>query len=56
MVGEHWLVRTLTERGVTAAADIKVTAGIGADDYLSKPLDPPRLVARVKAVLRRRSD
>jgi CheY-like chemotaxis protein len=25
----------------------------GADDYLSKPIDPPRLVARVKAALRR---
>ena len=25
----------------------------GADDYLRKPLDPPRLLARVKAVLRR---
>jgi DNA-binding response OmpR family regulator len=25
----------------------------GADDYLRKPLDPARFVARVKAVLRR---
>ncbi len=25
----------------------------GADDYLRKPLDPPRFIARVKAVLRR---
>jgi CheY-like chemotaxis protein len=25
----------------------------GADDYIRKPLDPPRLVGRVKAVLRR---
>jgi type II secretory ATPase GspE/PulE/Tfp pilus assembly ATPase PilB-like protein/ActR/RegA family two-component response regulator len=27
----------------------------GADDYLRKPIDPPRLVARVKAALRRNS-
>jgi DNA-binding response OmpR family regulator len=26
----------------------------GADDYMSKPLDPQRLVMRVRAVLRRR--
>jgi DNA-binding response OmpR family regulator len=26
---------------------------LGADDYIRKPIDPPRFVARVKAVLRR---
>ena len=25
----------------------------GADDYLCKPLDPPRFIARAKAMLRR---
>ena len=25
----------------------------GADDYIRKPLDPPKLLARVKAALRR---
>jgi DNA-binding response OmpR family regulator len=25
----------------------------GADDYIRKPIDPPRFIARVKAALRR---
>jgi len=28
---------------------------IGADDYIKKPVDPPRLLARVRAALRRAS-
>jgi two-component system, OmpR family, response regulator RstA len=27
----------------------------GADDYVRKPIDPPRFVARIKAALRRRT-
>jgi two-component system phosphate regulon response regulator OmpR len=34
-------------------AEIRVMEA-GADDYLAKPVDPSRLVARVRAVLRRR--
>jgi len=34
-------------------ADEVLGLGLGADDYVSKPLRPPLLVARVKALLRR---
>ncbi len=41
----------LTAKG--AEADEVLGLGLGADDYLSKPLRPGALVARVKALLRR---
>ena len=41
----------LTAKG--AEADEVLGLGLGADDYLSKPLRPGVLVARVKALLRR---
>ncbi len=36
----------------SADSEIKVMDE-GADDYINKPIDPPRFVARVKAALRR---
>jgi two-component system, OmpR family, phosphate regulon response regulator OmpR len=43
----------LTARG--EAADRIVGLEIGADDYLPKPFDPRELLARLKAILRRRA-
>jgi two-component system, OmpR family, response regulator len=44
-------VLMLTARGETA--DKVRGLSLGADDYVVKPFDPPELVARVRAVLRR---
>ena len=37
----------------TATVDVVAGLELGADDYVSKPFQPPELVARVRAVLRR---
>ena len=59
------LIRQLRLNPRTAALPIVVLTGsaqddreselieIGADDYIKKPVDPPRLLARVRAALRR---
>lgn len=36
-------------------SDVVLGLGLGADDYVAKPFSPPELVARVQAVLRRKS-
>jgi two-component system alkaline phosphatase synthesis response regulator PhoP len=42
----------LTAKG--EESDVVVGLGVGADDYVTKPFSPRELVARVRAVLRRR--
>jgi DNA-binding response OmpR family regulator len=36
-----------------SSADVVVSLEVGADDYVTKPFDPPSLVARVRAQVRR---
>jgi len=48
----HIPIIMLTAKG--SEADIVTGLGLGADDYIPKPFSPRVLVARVRAVLRRR--
>lgn len=50
----HVPVLMLTARGEDA--DIVAGLELGADDYLTKPFSPRVLLARIKAVLRRRAE
>ena len=64
-VGGREVVREVRNSAATAGLPVLVLTGTegagseielidaGADDYLRKPLDPPRFISRVKAVLRR---
>ncbi len=47
----HSAVIMLTAKSLSADTVLGLTAG--ADDYIAKPFDPPELVARVRAALRR---
>ena len=48
----HGMVLMLTARD--AETDVVVGLGVGADDYVTKPFSTRELVARVKALIRRR--
>ena len=48
----HVPVLMLTARD--GEADVVIGLGVGADDYVTKPFSPRELVARVRALLRRR--
>jgi two-component system phosphate regulon response regulator PhoB len=50
----HMPVVMLTAKG--GEADIVTGLELGADDYVTKPFSPRVLVARIKAVLRRKSE
>jgi diguanylate cyclase (GGDEF)-like protein len=47
----HSAIIMLTAKALSADTVVGLTSG--ADDYISKPFDPPELVARVRAALRR---
>ncbi len=47
----HCAILMLTAKSLSADTVLGLTAG--ADDYIAKPFDPPELVARVRAALRR---
>ena len=47
----HAAILMLTAK--TMSADTVMGLTSGADDYIAKPFDPPELVARVRAALRR---
>ena len=53
-VGQATPVLMLTARG--DATDRIVGLETGADDYLPKPFEPRELLARIRAILRRRTD
>ena len=51
-------VRDLPVIMVTGAGDRRIEMSLfeaGADDFISKPIDPPLFLLRIKAVLRRRA-
>ena len=64
-LGGREVLSQLRSSGATMALPVIVLTGSpdpedeyrlmegGADDYLRKPLDPPRFIARIKAALRR---
>jgi two-component system alkaline phosphatase synthesis response regulator PhoP len=49
--GNHVVVLMLTAK--TQLADRVAGLKLGADDYLAKPFEPPELLARIEALLRR---
>lgn len=49
--GNHVVILMLTAK--TQVADRVAGLKLGADDYLTKPFEPPELLARIEALLRR---
>jgi DNA-binding response OmpR family regulator len=50
---ERWAIPVIMLTGVLDEADRIMGLELGADDYITKPFSPKRLLARVRTLLRR---
>jgi DNA-binding response OmpR family regulator len=55
VIRKKWDVPIIMLTAMSEKADIVMGLNVGADDYISKPFDEDELVARIEAVLRRRT-
>ena len=51
----RWPTPIVVVSGTARRAERVLSLRLGADDFLAKPIDPPELLARIEAVLRRAS-
>jgi len=55
VIQKNWDIPIILLTAMSEKSDIVTGLNTGADDYISKPFDEEELVARIEAVLRRRS-
>ena len=55
VIRKKWDIPIIMLTAMSEKADIVMGLNVGADDYISKPFDEDELVARIEAVLRRRT-
>ena len=54
-IRKYWDTPIIMITAMSEKSDIVKGLNIGADDYISKPFDEEELIARIEAVLRRRT-